>query len=202
LSNAQAAQRFLKHDPVDLNELQQILNDVIDQNKRAGNVIKRLRALLKKGEVEHQAVNLNESVRDVLNLAHSELVTHKISVHTELDEKLPELLGDRIQLQQVLLNLVLNAIDAMKGNLQERKLKITTCLANSQLELALSDTGTGIPPDKLDEIFEPFYTTKESGLGLGLMISRAIVVAHGGYLQVKNNADCGATFLLSIPQAV
>lgn len=201
LSNAQAAQRFLNKDPTNLTEVHEILRDIIEQDKRAGDVIARLRAMLKKGEIERVPVNLNEITRDVLGLAHSELVRRHVTVTTHLSRYLPNVKGDRVQFQQVLLNLILNAVEAMATDEStDRKLNVTTASnGNLGVELSVADCGTGIPSDRLDRIFEPFYTTKKDGLGLGLAISRSIIVAHGGQLWVTNNPDRGTTFHLSLP---
>ena len=200
LSNAQAAQRYLKKETIDINELRQIVDDVIDQDKRAGEVIKRMRTLLKKGQVERRPVHMNDLVKDALNLANSEFLTHHVQVFTDFQNDLPVLHGDRIQLQQVFLNLLINAVEAMMHlHRTDRKIKISTAMSDSMVQLSVTDCGAGIPEDTLNRMFEPFHTTKEQGLGLGLAISRAIVVAHGGYLRAKNNVEGGATFSLSLP---
>jgi two-component system, LuxR family, sensor kinase FixL len=202
LSNAQAAQRYLEKGLVDVDELRGIVDAVVEQDRRAGDVIKRLRSLLKKGETERLPIDVNQIIQEVLGLVHGEFITHNISVITDLCENLPKPAGDRIQLQQVLMNLILNGIDAMKmaADATDRVLKVTTKVQErSTIQLSVADRGVGIPNDKLDQIFEPFYTTKENGMGLGLAISRAIVVAHGGQMKVTNNPERGVTFLLSFP---
>lgn len=202
LSNAQAAQRFLKQNgSEDNDEFVEILKDIADADKRAGAVIQRLRLLLKKGETKYQSLDLNEVVNDVLRLTHSDLLTQNVNVTTRLEKTLPKINGDLVQLQQVMLNLILNACEAMTLNsASDRALTVRTELNNNnQVRLAIEDTGPGIDPNLLDRIFEPFVTTKQQGLGLGLSISRSILSAHNGSLLARNNINQGATFLMVLP---
>jgi two-component system, LuxR family, sensor kinase FixL len=201
LSNAQAAQRFLAQGAADPAELQEILKDIVEEDKRAGEVIARLRLLLKKGEVQIQPLDLNEVVTNVLRLAHSDLVHQNVAVHAELAPHLPAVNGDNVQLQQVLLNLVLNGCDSMVGiEGVERKMFVRTEVeADKHVRVSVTDQGKGIPPEKMERIFEPFFTTKTSGMGLGLAICRAIISAHGGRLWFTNNAERGATFQFALP---
>jgi PAS domain S-box-containing protein len=201
LSNAQAAQRFLAHDNADLNEVRDILADIVAEDKRAGEVIRRLRLLLKKGEVQHQPFDLNEAVREVLKLVRSDLVNQGVAVHTELAPALPAVNADRVQLQQVLLNLVMNACDAMAGGpAGDHKLIIRTGLAgNEGIRVSVADRGVGLAPDNLEKVFEPFFTTKVQGMGLGLSVCRTIITAHGGKLWAANNPERGATFHFTLP---
>jgi PAS domain S-box-containing protein len=201
LSNAQAAQRFLAHDNADLNEVRDILADIVAEDKRAGEVIRRLRLLLKKGEVQHQPFDLNEAVREVLKLVRSDLVNQGVAVHTELAPALPAVNADRVQLQQVLLNLVMNACDAMAGGLAgDRKLIIRTGLAGDEgIRVSVADRGAGLAPENLEKAFEPFFTTKVQGMGLGLSVCRTIINAHGGKLWAANNPERGATFHFTLP---
>jgi PAS domain S-box-containing protein len=202
LSNAQAAQRLLAKTPVDLDEVREILTDIGNEDKRAGNVINRLRALMKKGEARLLPLDLNALAEDVLELAHSELVERNIAVKRKLAPGLPDIRGDRVQLQQVVLNLIMNACEAMNGNgtVDRRRIEVSTVRdGNSRLRLTVADRGPGIPPELLDRIFEPFMTTKTDGLGLGLSICRSIVAAHDGRLWGVNNPDGGATFSVSLP---
>ena len=200
LSNAQAAQRFLGQNPVDLAELREILQDIVDQDKRAGEVIHRLRLLLKKGEVQHQPLDVNEVVHEVLKLARSDLVNQGVIVRAELAADLPPVAGDRVQLQQVLINLVMNACDAMAATpAGRRQISVRTAsAADGTVTVAVTDQGSGIAPEKLAEIFEPFFTTKPHGLGLGLAVCRTIVSSHGGKLWAANNASPGATFSFNL----
>jgi PAS domain S-box-containing protein len=203
LSNAQAAQRFLACDPVDLGEVRDILKDIVDEDRRAGAVIRRWRTLLRKGETQLQPLDLNEVTNEVLRLAHSELIAHRVTVSAQLTAGLSAVLGDRVGLQQVLLNLIINACDAMKLNEPaRRRLTVTTGPdGEGAVRVAITDRGGGIPADRLARVFEPFYTTKEHGLGLGLAICRSIVEAHGGRLWVTNNSDHGATFCFALDVA-
>jgi two-component system, LuxR family, sensor kinase FixL len=202
LSNAQAAQRVLAHGDADLAEVRDILNDIVSEDKRAGEVIHRLRQWLKKGEVQQHALRLNEVVRDVLKLMRSDLINQKVTVDTELARHLPAVTGDPVQLQQVLLNLVVNACDAMTDcNAPERRLLIRTGIENGSgaVIVSVTDRGGSIPEEKIEQIFEPFFTTKAKGMGLGLSVCRTIIAAHRGKLWATNNADCGATFHFSLP---
>jgi PAS domain S-box-containing protein len=201
LSNAQAAQRFLAHDNADLNEVRDILADIVAEDKRAGEVIRRLRLLRKKGEMQHQPFDLNEAVREVLKLVRSDLVNQGVAAHTELAPALPAVNADRVQLQQVLLNLVMNACDAMAGGpAGDHKLIIRTELAGDEgIRVSVADRGVGLAPDNLEKVFEPFFTTKVQGMGLGLSVCRTIITAHGGKLWAANNPERGATFHFTLP---
>jgi two-component system sensor kinase FixL len=203
LTNAQAAQRILANGAADRAELREILNDVISEDKRAGEVIHRLHLLLKKGEVQQHALRINEVVRDVLKLIRSDLINQKITLDCKLARNLPKVTGDSVQLQQVLLNLVINACDAMaECNTPQRRLLIRTGLENgrSAVIVSVTDRGPSIPEEKLEQIFEPFFTTKQKGMGLGLSVCRTIIAAHRGKLWATNNANCGATFHFSLPK--
>ena len=202
LSNAQAAQRLMERDPVDLDEVRAILADIADDDKRAGDVINRLRALMKKGEAKLLPLGLNNLAADVLGLAHSELIERSVEVTTRLAPGLPDIHGDRVQLQQVVLNLLMNACEAMDETPPgDRSIVISTEHdGNGTLRMAVTDRGDGIPAGIIDRVFEPFATTKKHGLGLGLSICRSIIAAHGGRLSAANNRDDrGATFLISLP---
>ncbi|MFI4932711.1 MAG: ATP-binding protein, partial [Burkholderiales bacterium] len=202
LSNAQAAQRFLARDPPDVTELHAILSEIVEADKRAGQLIHHLRLLMKRADEEFVRIELNQVVQHVLVFLHGEFVTRDVDVRVSLSPDLPPLIGDRVQLQQLVLNLVSNACDAMRNAASpQRTLSITTLRADDgSAQLVVSDTGPGIPANQLDRIFEPFFTTKESGLGLGLSISRRIARAHGGAL-VAEHRDGGASFRLSLPSA-
>ncbi len=200
MSNTQAAQLFLSQDAKE--EVRDALNDIIDQNNRAFDVIGRLRELLKKGEVKRSPVDINEILKKVLNITQSELIMRNIKVCTEISMDLPNVEGDPIQLEQVIMNLILNAAEAMNGTeVFDRRLIVTTLSTSGEVvEVSVEDRGKGIDLEDVDRIFKPFFTTKEKGLGLGLAISRSIANAHGGKLWVTNNQlEKGATFHLSIP---
>ena len=202
LSNAQAAQRVLANGDADIAELREILNEIVSEDKRASEVIRRLRLWLKKGEVQQHSLRINKVVRDVLKLIRSDLINQKVTVECELARNLPTVTGDPVQLQQVLLNLVVNACDAMTGcNTSERRLLIRTGIENGSgsVIVSVTDQGSSIPEEKMEQIFEPFFTTKTKGMGLGLSVCRSIITAHRGKLCATNNTDRGATFHFSLP---
>ncbi|HYH41051.1 MAG TPA: MASE1 domain-containing protein [Burkholderiales bacterium] len=201
LSNAQAGQRFLALEHVDLAEIRSILWEIVEADKRAGNVIRRLRVLMKKGENQFAPVSLNPLLREVLEFAHSDLVTRNVEVTVSFGGGVAPVSGDRVQLQQLMLNLIGNACEALDANDRaDRKLVLTTTTgANGSAQVIVSDCGPGIAPATLERLFEPFFTTKEHGLGLGLSICRTIATAHGGMLHAENNPDRGATFRVVFP---
>ena len=202
LSNAQAAQRFLADDDVDLNELREILSDIVAEDQRAGEVIHRLRLLLKKGEPQEHCddVDVNEVAREVLKLMRNDLINQNVTVNTDLARNLPAIRGDRVQLQQVVLNLLLNACEAMTdSDSSERQLLIASKSENGAVRMSVTDRGGGIPEEKLEQVFERFFTTKKEGMGLGLSICRSIINEHEGKIWATKNADCGATFHFSLP---
>jgi PAS domain S-box-containing protein len=201
-SNAQAARHLLNRTPLDIAEMRAALDDVIRNSQRAGAVIDRLRALLRKESTAFQLVDINDVVRDVIDLANSEILSRRIRLDSRLSPVLPAVEGDRVQLQQVLLNLVLNACDAMSdADLHQRQLVLATEASDHFVQLAVSDSGPGIPEQQLEQVFEPFVTFREQGLGLGLAISRSIVSDHGGSIRAENNAARGATFRCLLPVA-
>jgi PAS domain S-box-containing protein len=205
LSNAQAAQRHLANPAPDLVEVQEILKDIVSEDKRAGEVIRRLRALLRKGEVSHQPLDLSEVVEDVLKIARNDLVNQGVALTVDAAAELPPVAGDRVQLQQVLLNLILNGCDAMTGDAApgDRRLTVQVCRDDGRgVRVSVADRGPGIPAEKLDAVFEPFFTTKAHGLGLGLAVCRTIIDSHGGRIWAENNAEPpGATFHFHVPFA-
>jgi two-component system sensor kinase FixL len=202
LSNAQAAQRMLANGGIDVAEFREILNDIVSENKHAAEVIRRLRLWLQKGEVQQHSLRINKVVRDVLKLIRTDLISQNVIVNIQLARNLPAVIGDSVQLQQVLVNLVVNSCDAMAGcSAQERRLLIRTKLDRSgrAVIVSVTDMGGGVPEEKLEQIFEPFFTTKEKGMGLGLSVCRSIITAHHGKLWATNNADGGATFNFTVP---
>lgn len=200
LSNAQAAQRFLAQRPPRVDQIDEILSDIVKSDHRARAVIQRLRAMLRKEESKHQALDLNDMVEESLRLMRSDLLNRGVTLGTALAPGLPRVSGDRNQLQQVLLNLLMNACDAMDAQPTERRLRVVTrSNAPGRVEITVSDRGTGIPAAELESIFEPFVTTKAKGIGLGLVICRSIVAAHGGRLWATNNAHRGATLHCELP---
>jgi C4-dicarboxylate-specific signal transduction histidine kinase len=200
LSNAQAAQRFLAQNPTSLSEIHEILNDIVAEDRRAGEVIRRLRALLKRGETQLLPLDLNEVAGEVIELAHADCVSRGVAIECELEATLPAVRGDRVQLQQVLMNLIVNACDAMSGcRRSDRRLILATKTVDDTAQVSVTDCGQGIPANQMDRLFDPFFTTKGQGLGLGLTICRSIVAAHGGKLWAENNRTGGATFCVSLP---
>ena len=200
LSNAQAAQRFLAQSPPRVDKLDEILVDIVKSDRRAEAVIQRLRSLLRKEDSQRQPVDVNEVVTEALRVMRSDLLSRQVAVGSDLAEALPTVSGDRNQLQQVLLNLVINGCEAMDAQPANRRLEVRTrTTARGDVEIAVVDQGEGIPPGKLDAIFDPFVTTKVAGMGLGLAICRSIVAAHGGRLWATNNADRGATLHCELP---
>jgi signal transduction histidine kinase/predicted ATPase len=200
LANAQAAARFLARTPIDTKELTEICRDIVAECKRVGEVIQRLRALFKKTDKRIELVNINEIVADVLELAKRKLHEGNVIVATKLADDVPEVRADPIQLKQVLLNIVMNACDAMEDNKPEdRSLTIATSYDKATAQVSVRDRGSGIPESVKERLFQPFVTTKSSGTGLGLSICRSIVEAHSGRLSASNNTDRGATFSVTLP---
>ena len=198
LSNAQAAQHLLNQDQPDIAELREILADIISEDRRAGEVITRLRVLLRRGEVTLQPVNVNECIEEVLRLVRSDLVDRGVEVSRNLRTGLPSVVSDRVQLQQVLLNLVRNACDAMESNApRDRRLLLTSKLLGDEVRILVLDRGAGLPED-VETLFKPFYTTKAHGLGMGLAISRALISAHGGRLWAEPDETRGAAFHIAL----
>ncbi|SEK40863.1 His Kinase A (phospho-acceptor) domain-containing protein [Stigmatella aurantiaca] len=203
LSNAQAARRLLNATPAALDEVREALGDIISDDKRAGEVIQRMRALLKRGEPRQELHSLNDLVREVARLLANDMHLRGVTLHLALDPSLPAVQGDGIQLQQVVLNLLINAMDAMADvPVGQRQLQVRTASpGQGQVELSVQDSGGGIEPSRLALIFEPFYSTKEHGLGMGLSISRSIVEAHGGHLQAESLPGQGALLRCGLPAA-
>ena len=198
LANAQAAQRFLANGAIDPEELLSILGDVVRDGKRAGGIVHNLRAMLSKAPVARETCQVSEVIDEVLAFIHSELLTHKIQVRGLVAEGLPAVNVVRIELQQVLINLLLNAIQAMqKIPPHLRDLEIEAELGDDRLLISVRDHGGGIPADK--PIFDPFYTTRSAGLGMGLAICRRLVEAWGGSIQARNHVEGGAVVSFSIP---
>jgi PAS domain S-box-containing protein len=202
MSNAQAARRYLAGPSPDLDEVKEILEDIVKENARASAVIHRIRALLNKEAVQVEAVNLNSVFREVVSLLEGDATRGDTQISLELDPQLPAVQGDRVQLQQVALNLVLNAIEAMsRCPGAAHRVRIRTWQQNSDILAAVTDSGEGLPAGAADAIFEAFYTTKPHGLGMGLSICRSIITRHHGRLWVENNPDRGATFYFHLPAA-
>jgi len=204
LGNAEAALAILKNGDANPAELTEILQDIVQDDERAAQVIQRLRALLGKGDTQHSPVELNELVRESIDLVHSEFVTRNIVATLHLDATLPPVLADRVQMQQVVLNLLMNACEAMVGTTPARRRTIISTRFQSVTEAAeitVQDFGPGIAPGDTERIFQPFVTTKSHGLGLGLAICRSVAEAHHGVLWAENAPEGGAIFHIKIPVA-
>jgi signal transduction histidine kinase len=180
--------------------LRETLVDIAASGTRAGEVIRRLRAMLKKEETEQRPVDINQLISEVMQLYRSDLINRGVTLLQLLDKDLPPAIGDRVQLQQVLLNLVINACDAMAGLPGERKLTIISrSLGEDEVEFSVWDVGPGLPADSLEQVFEPFVTTKVDGMGLGLSVCKTIVKSHGGRIWAQDNDGPGASFHVALP---
>jgi len=201
LCSAEAAERFLASNDGNMDEVRGALSDVQRDADRAGKVIQRLRALFHKTGREQSLLQLNDIIQETTDLLHGELVLKEVSIQLALDAKLPKIMGNRIELQQVILNLMVNALEAMGGlEPKQRQLRLLTYRADLQtIRLVVRDSGPGIPEAQLGRIFEPFFTTKATGMGIGLVISRSITEVHNGRLWAVNNRGRGTTFYLALP---
>ncbi|NLS08266.1 PAS domain S-box protein, partial [Rhizobium sp. P32RR-XVIII] len=199
VTNAQAALRWMDKEQPDLAEVRKALDRIARDGRRAGEVIGRIRGQIKKAPPERDMLDINETITEVIGLARSEITKNGIKVETQLADNLPLLHGDRVQLQQVILNLIINATEAMGTIHGSRELCVRTAKESADcLCVAVADTGPGLNPELLERIFSPFYTTKSSGMGLGLSICRSIVEAHGGRLSVAANNPHGAVFQFTL----
>jgi PAS domain S-box-containing protein len=201
VSNAQAALRWLGRHPPHLEEVRQALAHIVQDGKRAGDVVGRIRDLIKKAPPREDRLDINEAAREVIELTRGEAAKNGVQVRTQLADGLPLIQGDRVQLQQVMLNLIINAMEAMRGvGDGPRELLISTGTSDiGDVRVAVRDSGPGLTPAALERLFEPFYTTKPGGLGLGLSICRSIIEAHGGRLWASANVPRGAIFQFTLP---
>ncbi len=200
LSSAQAALRFLKSATPDLDLFRTILENIVEDNKRAAGVIRSLRSLVKREVKEKEPLNMNEVLGDFLSLFRSEAIIRNVEIKTDFDNSLPPVCGDKVQLQQVVLNLVMNATEAMSHiPPQQRRIILGTHATGDHIQVTVRDSGPGIDSAKLHDIWQPFFTTKGTGLGIGLSVCTSIVQAHGGRIWAENNPDGGATFLFELP---
>ena len=201
LTNAQAALRWLSSQPPNLEEVRQTLDHIVNDAKRGGEVINQIRALIRKAPARKDSIDINNTILDVIALIRSEVLRHGVSLQTDLATGLPLIKGDRVELQQVILNLILNAVEAMSCLDEEaRELRISTNTDTSNGVLfAARDTGPGLDPTSEDQLFEAFYTTKPDGMGMGLAICRSIIETHGGRLWVTANEPRGAVFQFTLP---
>ena len=203
LGNAEAAQKMLGRDNVDLVELRAICGDIVGENHRATEVMRRMRALVRKEPPTLAPLDVQSVIGDVVRLVHGNAVLRQCRVLVEAAPGLPPVMGDRIELQQVVLNLLVNAFDAMSNcPADERKASVRTAsVGEGVVRVSVSDRGTGVAAGELERIFDPFHTTKHDGLGIGLSISHTIIASHGGRLWAENNPDRGATFFFTVPVA-
>lgn len=199
LTNAQAARRFLAAGEMPPGEIEAILDDIVRDNKRAGSVIHNLRAMVSKRPADRETCCMNELVGEVLNLMRSEFIEARVEVRLELAPALPAINAARVELQQVLVNLLVNALHAMENTPPEQRfIEVKTASEAGSVRFGIRDRGHGIDPERLPRIFEPFFSTKASGLGMGLSISRRIIENHGGTLHASNHPDGGAVFSISL----
>ena len=200
VTNAHAALRWLDAQPPDLGEARQALGDIMKDGNRANDVIGRIRGLINKVPPRHDPLDINQAIVDATTLTRSELLRHRIALHIQLAHELPVVQGDRIQLQQVLLNLIINAVEAMSAvNEAPRELLISSASnAADSVLVAVRDSGPGLTPESFDCLFQPFHTTKADGMGMGLSICRSIIEAHGGRVWATANVPRGAVFQFTL----
>ena len=198
MTNAKTCMRWLKRDQPDVDEALDATSRIVNDGTRATEIIERLRSLYKKSAPQRELVEVNEIIREMGELLRAEANQYAVSIRTDLATDLPKAAADRVQLQQVFMNLMLNAIEAMKetGGVLTVKTQLDE---NGQLLISVSDTGVGLPKEKIDQIFDAFVTTKPQGSGMGLSISRSIVESHGGHLWATANNGRGATFHFTLP---
>jgi C4-dicarboxylate-specific signal transduction histidine kinase len=206
INNANACLSLLPGDTNKLDDVREALSDILNDADRASAVLARIRGLVNKSPLQKTRLHLRDVVSAVLGLARNEAATRRVTIQTEIPEELPFVSGDHVQLQQVLLNLIMNGMDAMNGvEEQKRFLRISGRCGESEGSpgaiLAVQDFGIGLKPGEMQRLFDAFYTTKPQGLGMGLAISRSIIEEHGGRLWAEPNKGPGATFLISLPAA-
>ncbi len=201
LSNAQAALRFLASDRADLDEIREILNDIVADDRRAGKVIARLRSLFRKGDCKKESVDINKLIKDVISLIDTGSKIRNISIETKLDTSLGPIQGDKIQLQQVVINLIMNATEAMtEVDNDSRNITIATTIVDEKMvQVSVRDNGIGLAGESFTQLTEPFFTTKPEGMGMGLTINQTILDAHMGRLWAEDNSARGATFYFTLP---
>jgi PAS domain S-box-containing protein len=202
VTNAQTCLRWLGRDQPDVAEASEAAARIVKDVTRATDIIGRISTLFKKGVLQHELVDVNELIREMTVLVRSEAERYSVSICIELAEDLPKVMADRVQLQQVFMNLMLNGIDAMKETTGGGELSIKSEAADDQLLISVSDTGVGLAPEQAEQIFKAFFTTKEKGTGMGLPISRSIIESHGGHLWAAGASGRGATFQLTLPATV
>jgi signal transduction histidine kinase len=193
--------RLLNRDQPDIPEAREAAFEMVKDARRAADIIERVRSLYQKGSSQLDAVDMNEVIGEMVVMLQNEAKRHSVTIRTDLAKELPRVMADRVQLQQVLLNLMLNGIEAIRDTSGE--LRIQSQLAgDGQLLIAITDTGVGLPVGNPDQIFEAFFTTKSQGTGLGLAITRSIIESHGGRIWASANSGRGATFFFTLPTGV
>ena len=202
VSNGSACLRWLASAAPDMEEIREALGDMVRDGKRAGEVIARIRALTRRAEMPSEKLDMNETIIEVLALVGDETKKRQVAVKTQFANDLSPVSGDRVQLQQVVLNVVMNAMEAMSGVDQSRREIVITTQNTGADEVVVSvqDSGMGLDPNAAMKVFEPFYTTKSGGMGMGLSISRSIIQSHGGRLWATSNEGSGATFHFTLPK--
>jgi len=202
LSNAQAARRFLASANPPIDEVRAIIDDIDADDRRAGELIHGMRALLNNHDVEMARIDLNDLLRDVARLVHGDCLLRRIALVLDLEGQLPPVRCDRVQIQQVLLNLILNGFEAMQDTVAvDRRMIIRSRSDDGRCVISVRDAGSGVPPARFDRLFDQFFSTKPDGLGMGLSMARSIIGSHGGRIWATNNTDLGATFHLALPLA-
>jgi C4-dicarboxylate-specific signal transduction histidine kinase len=200
--NAHTCVRWLTRNHPDVEEARSAASRLVKDATRAADIIGRISLMFKKGVLQRELVDVNELIREMIVLLRGEVNRYSVSIRTELAEDLPKVMADRVQLQQVFMNLMLNGIDAMKETPGGGELTIKSEASDAQLLISVSDTGVGLPPEQADQIFRAFFTTKDNGTGMGLPISRSIIESHGGRLWAAGNSGRGATFQFTLPTTV
>jgi C4-dicarboxylate-specific signal transduction histidine kinase len=200
IANADACMRWLSRDEPDLEQARAAASRILQNGRRAGEIVDRVRLLFTKNTLQREPVDLSEIIREMVLLLHSEAIQHRVLIRTELAADLPQVMGDRVQLQQVLMNLMINSIDSTKDVHGTRELTVQSQRgANDELLISVSDTGVGLPPKQAEKIFHAFFTTKANGTGMGLRISRSIIESYGGRLWAEDNSPRGARFHFTLP---
>jgi signal transduction histidine kinase len=202
VTNAKTCLRWLERDYPDVTEAREAASRIVKDVMRAADTINSISLLFKKDALQRDFLDVNELIREMIVLLRSEATRYSLSIRTELTQDLPKVMADRVQLQQVFMNLMLNGIDAMKETSGGGELTIRSEPDDGQLLISVSDTGVGLPAEKAEQIFRAFFTTKENGTGMGLPIARSIIECHGGHLWVTDTAERGATFQFTLPVTV
>jgi signal transduction histidine kinase len=201
VANAEACMQFLDHDQPDVVEAREAALGMVKDARRAADIIDRVRSLYRKGSSQQEIVDVNDVIREMVLMFHNQASRYSVMMRTELGEKLPNVMADRVQLKQVLMNLMLNGIEAMQDSSGELSIK-SQLADDGQLLISVADTGVGLPAENVDRLFDAFFTTKSRGTGLGLAITRSIVMSHGGRIWATSNSGHGATFKFTLPSTL